>query len=105
MTATPRSDIELYSTDALLDPYPHYKKLRDLRPAVWLNAYNMFVLTRYDEVKSALSNWQVFSSAGGVTMNDDMNEKLRGGLLCSDPPRHDVLRKIIEKTRFAKCLG
>jgi cytochrome P450 len=56
MTATPRSDIELYSTDALLDPYPHYKKLRDLGPAVWLNAYNMFVLTRYDEVKSALSN-------------------------------------------------
>jgi cytochrome P450 len=29
-------------------------------------------------------------------MNQGMNDKLRGGLLCSDPPAHDVLRKVIE---------
>ena len=35
--------------------------------------------------------------AGGITMNAEMNTKLKGGLLCSDPPSHDILRKIIER--------
>ncbi|MBV9567145.1 MAG: cytochrome P450 [Hyphomicrobiales bacterium] len=65
----------------------------------------MFVLPRYAEVRHALENWQVFSSAGGVTMNDEMNEKLRGGLLCSDPPTHDVLRKVIERPLTPKAVS
>lgn len=105
MTTAPRSAIELYSTGALLDPFPLYRELRDLGPTVWLDAYDMFILPRYAEVKAALGNWQVFSSAGGVTMNAEMNEKLSGGLLCSDPPRHDVLRKIIERPVMPKALA
>jgi cytochrome P450 len=101
----PKSDIELYSTDALLDPFPLYKELRDQGGAVWLNSYDMFALTRYADVKAALVDWETFSSAGGVTMNAEMNEKLRGGLLCSDPPRHDVLRKIIERPVMPKALA
>ncbi|WP_108610612.1 cytochrome P450 [Aminobacter sp. MSH1] len=101
----PRSDVQLYSTEALLDPFPIYRDLRDLGGAVWLNAHDMFILPRYADVKAALSNWQVFSSAGGVTMNDEMNDKLRGGLLCSDPPNHDVLRKIIERPVMPKALA
>jgi cytochrome P450 len=34
-----------------------------------------------------------------------MNEKLKGGLLCSDPPHHDVLRNIIEKPLTPKALS
>ena len=30
----PRSDIDLYSDAALLDPFPLYKELRDAGPAV-----------------------------------------------------------------------
>jgi cytochrome P450 len=105
MANAPISDVELYSTEVLLDPFPHYRVLRDLGPAVWLSAYGMFALTRYDDVKAALANWEVFSSAGGVTMNDEMNGKLRGGLLCSDPPHHNVLRRIIEKPLTPKAVG
>jgi cytochrome P450 len=101
----PASDIELYSTQALRDPFGHYRHLRDLGPVVWLSAYGMFALTRYEEVKAALANPKAFSSAGGVTMNNEMNEKLRGGLLCSDSPQHDVLRKIIERPLTIKALG
>lgn len=105
MNAAPVSAIELYSTEALLDPFPHYRELRDLGPAVWLSAYGMYAITRYDDVKAALSNWQTFSSAGGVTMNEEMNGKLRDGLLCSDPPRHGVLRRIIEKPLLPRALA
>jgi cytochrome P450 len=105
MRKAPSSSLELFTTEALLDPFPIYRELRDLGPVVWLEAYNMFVLPRYAEVRHALENWQVFSSAGGVTMNDEMNEKLRGGLLCSDPPTHDVLRKVIERPLTPKAVS
>ncbi|MGY8631958.1 cytochrome P450 [Bradyrhizobium sp. 14AA] len=89
----------------MLDPFPLYRTLRDLGPVVWLEAYGMFVLPRYAGVRAALENCQVFSSAGGVTMNDEMNEKLRGGLLCSDPPTHDVLRRVIERPLTPKAIS
>lgn len=93
----PESDVDLYTDDALLDPYPHYQRLRDAGGAVWLSRYDMFVLSRYDEVRDALRNWEVFSSAAGVTMNQPMNDALAGNTLCSDAPKHDQLRGVIAK--------
>jgi cytochrome P450 len=105
MNNAPKSNIELYATEALLDPFPIYKTLRDLGPVVWLEAYGMFILPRYADVKAALGNSEVFSSEGGVTMNNEMNEKLKGGLLCSDSPHHDVLRSVIERPLTPKALS
>jgi hypothetical protein len=44
----PRSDHDPYTDEALLNPWPGYKQLRDAGPAVWLPKYEMFALTRYD---------------------------------------------------------
>lgn len=93
----PRTKLAMFSDAVLKDPYPAYAELRRLGPAVWLDAYDMFFLPRYNSVKSALSDWESFSSYGGVAMNEPMNEKLRGGLLCSDPPNHQILRNVIER--------
>jgi cytochrome P450 len=93
----PESDIDLYTDAALLDPYPHYRALRELGGAVWLSRYGMYVLSRYDDVREALRNWEVFSSAAGVTMNQPMNDALAGNTLCSDAPKHDILRGVIAK--------
>jgi cytochrome P450 len=93
----PESDIDLYTEEALLDPFPRYRDLRNLGGAVWLSRYNMFVLSRYDDVREALRNWEVFSSAAGVAMNEPMNAALAGNTLCSDEPLHDVLRGVITK--------
>jgi len=96
-TTIPQSDIDLYSDAALLDPFPLYQELRDTGPAVWLNRYDMMVLSRYKNVTEAMRNWQVFSSAQGVMMNQPMNDTLRGIVLCSDEPEHAVLRRVIAK--------
>jgi cytochrome P450 len=91
----PESDIDLYSDSALQDPYPFYRQLRDQAPAVWLKPTGMYALTRFEDVRAALRNWQVFSSARGVAMNEEINQAIAGNTLGSDPPRHQHLRSIL----------
>ena len=43
-TNAPRSEYDPYTDAALLDPWPGYRHLRDLGPAVWLPRYEMFAL-------------------------------------------------------------
>jgi cytochrome P450 len=42
----PRSDVDLFADDALDDPYPHLRTLRDAGPVVWLDAHGMYAATR-----------------------------------------------------------
>ena len=93
----PVSDIDLYDDRVLEDPYPAYTRLRDLGPAVWLEKYGMYALARFKNVQEAMRDWQTFSSARGVMMNQRMNDTLRGIVLCSDDPEHQVLRRVIAK--------
>ncbi|MFI8301806.1 cytochrome P450 [Streptomyces nigra] len=55
----------------------------------------MFAFPRYEQVRSALTNWRVFSSAQGVMMNEHINAKLAGVTLCSDPPEHQRMREVL----------
>jgi cytochrome P450 len=98
------SNIDPYSDEALLNPWPGYKVLRDLGPVTLLKKYGMFAFTRYDKVLSALLDWQNFSSAGGVMMNEEMNRAQTGNTLCSDGQEHEKLRNIIGKPLTAGAL-
>jgi cytochrome P450 len=93
----PVSQLDLWAPDALADPYPLYRELRDAGPVVWLEPHELFVLSRYPDVRAALDDWPVFSSAQGVMMNERMNELLRGIVLCTDPPEHTQLRGILRR--------
>lgn len=91
----PESDIDLYSDSVLQDPYPFYRQLRDQAAAVWLKPTGMYALTRFEDVRDALRNWQVFSSARGVAMNEEINQAIAGNTLGSDPPQHQHFRSIL----------
>jgi cytochrome P450 len=95
--ARPSSEIDLWTEQALLDPYPLWRELRDLGAAVYLTKYGFWALPRYAEVRDALRDWRTFTSSRGVTLNDRMNETLRGIVLHTDPPEHDVLRDVLRK--------
>ena len=96
-TRAPSSTLDPYADEALLNPWPIYKELRDQGPAVWLEKYDMFALTRYDSVLEVLQKDEAFPSSFGVMMNDEMNQVLRGNTLCSDGAAHDKLRKVVIK--------
>ena len=97
-TATaPVSDLELYTDEVLRNPYDTYRQLRNLGSVVYLSAYDMYAIPRYHALREASQNWEVFSSARGVMMNDRINKDVEGIVLCSDPPEHQVMRKVLER--------
>lgn len=100
----PWSDHDPYTDEALLDPWPGYRHLRDAGPAVWLPKYQMFALTRYDSVRRALEDWESFPSRNGVMMNDRMNQVLRGNTLCSDGADHQALRDVLRRPLTPRAL-
>ena len=93
--APPSSDIDLWEDASLADPYPLYQQLRDLGPVVHLSAQDAFAIPRYDPLREALADWHSFTSARGVMMNDHVNSAFTGIVLHTDPPEHDVMRKVL----------
>ncbi|MEU0476404.1 cytochrome P450 [Streptomyces olivaceus] len=95
MPEIPSSDVDLYTEEARIDPYEIYADLRRLGPVVHLSRYDLFALSRYDDVRGALSDWQTFSSARGVFVDPEVNARLEGITLCSDPPEHTAMRSVL----------
>ncbi|WP_344043823.1 cytochrome P450 [Nocardioides panacihumi] len=104
MTTPPTSDVDLFADDVLIDPYPTYAALRELGPVVHLPANDVYALTRYDTVRTALGDWESFSSAHGVGFNPMVNEALAGTSLASDPPDHTALRAALTENLSPRAL-
>lgn len=88
------SDIDLFTDEALDNPFPLYKTLRDMGPATHLTAHDIWFLSRYDVVREALGDWETFSSAAGPGLNPVINEAWAHAIIAVDPPVHTKLRKL-----------
>ena len=84
-----------YSPAVDADPFPFYKTLRDEHPCFWSKEANMWVLSRYADIVTALNDWQTFSSAKGNLMTELPN-RAGATLGTTDPPRHDRLRGLVQ---------
>jgi cytochrome P450 len=91
----PASDLDPFDDAVLRDPYPSYRRLRDAGPVVWMRRHDMWALPRYAEARLALADWATFSSAAGVGMVAEHNDR-PGGILGSDPPEHDRQRRFFQ---------
>ncbi|HZF46535.1 MAG TPA: cytochrome P450 [Sphingomonadaceae bacterium] len=89
------------ATDA--DPFPAYKTLRDDYPCFWSEEAGMWVLSRYQDILHALTNWKVYSSAKG-NLVDEFPGRAGATLGSSDPPRHDRLRALIQSAMTKRAL-
>lgn len=84
-----------YSPAVDADPFPFYRTLRDEHPCFWSDDANMWVLSRYADIVTALNDWQTYSSAKGNLMTELPN-RAGATLGTTDPPRHDRLRGLIQ---------
>ncbi|HEX5786074.1 MAG TPA: cytochrome P450 [Burkholderiaceae bacterium] len=84
-----------YSPAVDADPFPFYKRLRDEFPCFWSAEAQMWVLSRYSDIVTALNDWQTYSSASGNLMTE-LPGRAGATLGSSDPPKHDRLRGLIQ---------
>lgn len=105
-SSAPVTDYDPYADDNLLDPYPGYRNMQDLGPVVYLSRYNVYGLYRYKDVSAALSDWETFTSAQGVGLNDQINFALGArATVSTDPPDHDTMRRVLGRPLSAKALA
>jgi cytochrome P450 len=116
-------DYEPLSERFHADPYPVYRELRDREPVHWAPEAGVFCLSRYDDVYRVLRQADAFSSRAMLTvlMNPAVQQlPLRrrllgllrfllrtrvnplalpraGNLITLDPPRHDLLRAVVNR--------
>ncbi|WP_299411882.1 cytochrome P450/oxidoreductase [uncultured Sulfitobacter sp.] len=91
---TPSLDIDFYSDDVILDPYPVYAQMREMGAVVYLPRHDMYALPRYNEVSEVLRQPLRFVSSRGVSPIQKVNDILVGSTLNSDPPEHDKTRAV-----------
>ena len=102
--AVPAYEPDLYSARAILDPHPHYARLRRLGPVVWLSRQRVYALPRYAECKAVLRDDTTFLSGEGVGLNGFFNRLSRGTTLNSDGDQHDQRRKLVAHRLLPRAL-
>jgi cytochrome P450 len=100
----PELDADLYGDEAIADPYPLYREIRDLGPAVWLRAHGAWAISRFDDVRAALRADDVLVSGRGVAMNDLVNSSVSRVTLTSDGDVHRRLRRALMKPMMPSAL-
>lgn len=95
---------DLYSRSAILDPHPHYTRLRDLGPVVRLPRHRVYALPRYAECKAVLRDHDTFASGGGVALNPVTNRLSRDTTLGSDGADHRRRRTLLAHRMLPRAL-
>jgi cytochrome P450 len=115
-------EYEPFGTRWRADPYPTFRALRERDPVHWAPEAGCFCLSRYDDVVSVLRSHDLFSSKAMMTMLANAEgqgplwrQLLAVGefvvrtrispftlqrienLITADPPRHDVMRAIVNR--------
>ena len=81
------------------DPYPSWRRLRDEAPLYRNDELDFWALSRWDDVRPALTDWETYRSGRGTVM-DIIRADIElppGIILFEDPPIHDVHRSLLSR--------
>lgn len=113
MTATGELPLDPFAPDVLEDPYDLYSQLRERSPVHFIPTMDLFLVTRYADVKDAASRKEDFSShLTALVMASAVDEQqvraelvqMEAGvdvvdvLATADPPDHTRQRKTVART-------
>ncbi len=98
-------DYDPFSLECRRDPYAYYARLRNEEPVYWAEASRMFVVARYDDVVSILTDPDRFSNdamatvlaIGGGREPEPGAPRMPGNVVAYDPPDHTRLRGIVNR--------
>ena len=106
--AIPELDVDPYSAENLLDPYPLHHRLRETGPVVALKPYpNVVTCARHAEVHAVFSDHATFISGAGVGLSNFNFEKPwrpKSLILEADPPDHTRTRAVLSRILSPKAV-
>jgi cytochrome P450 len=100
----PAVDLDIFDEANVIDPYPMWSEIRELGSVVYLSAHDTWMITRYDEVRDTLADWETFSSAAASVYGDEVGALLGETALTTDPPLHDRLRGVLSEKTAPRAL-
>jgi cytochrome P450 len=88
-----------FDVDINADPYPTFRRLRDEAPIYYNERYDVWALSRYEDVEKGLVDWQTFSSSRGdiLELVQSGMELPSGVVLFEDPPLHTKHRGLMSR--------
>ncbi|AVZ40274.1 MULTISPECIES: cytochrome P450 [unclassified Dietzia] len=107
----------ILSPDAVADPYTFLGRLRETDPVHWNERYRSWVLTRHDDVASAMSDLRFSSDRIAPVIarerrkqRPDLDivetlELLDGWLVFRNPPEHTRFRRLVQKAFSPRILA
>jgi cytochrome P450 len=98
-TSIPPSPL-LYSPflpEVMEDPFPFYRRLRDEAPAYYMEEYDSWALSRFEDIWQATERPEIFTTVRGTTAAQAISrvEPPVPSINQIDPPDHTRLRKAI----------
>jgi hypothetical protein len=96
----PEVDFDPFSDAMLAEPFAAYEELRAQAPVVRLAKYACYAVLDYEPLCSVLNDWEHFSSAAGVGLNNYLRDKPwrpKSIILEVDPPDHNVTRRVLNR--------
>jgi cytochrome P450 len=95
------------SPAALADPYPLFERVHREAPVFFSERFNLWIVTRYEDIWTALRDPATFSSAISTTVGTQVLPEVEAvlaegwgevpTLVTSDPPAHTRFRALISK--------
>ena len=107
MNARPELDLDLYADEAILDPHPRYRAIRDRAAAVWLPAHEVWALGRFEDARAALRADGALVSGRGVALSALVNDMsaVSAVTLTSDGETHRRRRSVLMAPMMPKALA
>ncbi|MGE0094817.1 MAG: cytochrome P450 [Alphaproteobacteria bacterium] len=107
-------DIALFGPEMLADPYSIYARLRAEDPVHWHEKFGAWILTRYDDVDTALREPRLSSTLTDIirapedaAARRDMQALytfVANSMVFADPPHHTRLRALVAKAFTARAV-
>jgi cytochrome P450 len=83
-----------YAEQIFVDPYPIYRRMRDEQPAYYVEEYDAWFLSRFEDIWRVGPDFQHFSAQQGTTPNHLLTQDtpLNLSFASMDPPQHSKYR-------------
>jgi cytochrome P450 len=101
----PAVDLDLYAPEVTEDSSTAFARIRDAGPAVWLPRHRIWAIGRFEEVRAALRDDELFTSGHGVAVNPMTNVAARKTTLFSDGETHAARRKVLMRSLGAQAIA